>query len=106
AVPASAKYFITLKALSTALEKTRVFPAAIRKVVPISRLHRLKIRTEMAGCFRRSQHDFPVANGRRREHQAQTSQLSLIFCTRRSSVTANMSRRMPNITGGIGMRRT
>ena len=60
---------ITLAAPSTTPWRTRASLGAIGKVVPISRLPRLRIQTGTAGCSRRSMSGFPAANGSRSEHE-------------------------------------
>src|SRR3954453_19834476 len=52
--------------LSTTASRTPVLLGATRKVVPTSRLPRLRIQTGTAGSSRRSRRVFPTANGNRK----------------------------------------
>ena len=77
---------------------------ATRKVVPTSRLPRLRIQMGTAGCSRRSRTRLPGREWKLTQHRPRTSQLLQSSSTRRRSTMATTRRRTPSITGGTGMR--
>ena len=75
---------------------------ATRKVVPTSRLPRLKTQTGTGGCSRKSRRGFPAENGSRSEHEPWTSRPLPSSSAKRPSTTTTTRRRIPSTTGGTG----
>jgi len=86
--------------------RTRACRGATRKVVPTSRLSRLRIQTGTAGNSRRSRSGSLAASGNRSERDRWMSQLWQSSSAKRESTTTTTRRRTPNITGRTGTRPT
>ena len=74
-----------------------------RKVVPTSRLPRLRIQTGTGGCSRRSRRAFPAANGSKSQHEPWRSRPLPNSSAKRPSTTTTTRRRIRSTTGGTGM---